>query len=161
MKLIQFSIRNGLVINLFLVLIIIAGFISWGNMPQEIFPTVDLDRVKISTEYEGAPPAEVERQITVVIEEEIENLPDIDVISSESSEGLSKVEIKLKANTDIDDFLREVRSLLDTIDDLPELAETPEVSRLKTRFPVISMSLYGDIPPGLLYETAEQVRRDL
>lgn len=161
MKLIQFSIRNGLVVNLFLVLIIIAGFMSWGNMPQEIFPTVDLDRVRISTVYEGAPPEEVERQITVVIEEEIENLPDIDVISSDSSEGLSKVEIKLKANTDIDDFLREVRSVLDATDDLPELAETPEVSRLKTRFPVISMSLYGDIPSGLLFETAEDVRRDL
>ena len=161
MKLIQFSIRNGLVVNLFLVLIIIAGFISWGNMPQEIFPTVDLDRVRISTVYEGAPPEEVERQITVVIEEEIESLPDIDVISSDSSEGLSKVEIKLKANTDIDDFLREVRSVLDATDDLPELAETPEVSRLKTRFPVISMSLYGDIPSGLLFETAEDVRRDL
>ena len=98
MKLVQFSIRNGLVVNLFLALIVIAGFISWGNMPQEIFPTVDLDRVRISTIYEGAPPAEVERQVTIVIEEEIENLPDIDIITSDSSEGLSKVEIKLKAN---------------------------------------------------------------
>lgn len=161
MNIIHFSIRNSLIVNLFLIIIVIIGFFSWEKLPQEIFPTVDLDRVRITTEYEGAPPEEVERQVTVVIEEEIESLPDIDVITSQSSEGLSKVEIKLKTDTDLDEFLREVRSVIDTVDDLPDLAETPEVTRLKTRFPVISMSLYGDVERGLLYETAENVRRDL
>jgi len=161
MNIIHFSIRNSLIVNLFLIIIVIVGFFSWEKLPQEIFPTVDLDRVRITTEFEGAPPEEVERQVTIVIEEEIESLPDIDVITSQSSEGLSKVEIKLKTDTDLDEFLREVRSVIDTVDDLPELAETPEVTRLKTRFPVISMSLYGDVERGLLYETAEDVRRDL
>lgn len=161
MNIIHFSIRNSLIVNLFLIIIVIFGFFSWEKLPQEIFPTVDLDRVRITTEFEGAPPEEVERQVTIVIEEEIESLPDIDVITSQSSEGLSKVEIKLKTDTDLDEFLREVRSVIDTVDDLPELAETPEVTRLKTRFPVISMSLYGDVERGLLYETAEDVRRDL
>ncbi len=161
MNIIHFSIRNSLIVNLFLIIIVIIGFFSWEKLPQEIFPTVDLDRVRITTEFEGAPPEEVERQVTIVIEEEIESLPDIDVITSQSSEGLSKVEIKLKTDTDLDEFLREVRSVIDTVDDLPELAETPEVTRLKTRFPVISMSLYGDVERGLLYETAEDVRRDL
>jgi len=161
MNIIHFSIRNSLIVNLFLIIIVIIGFFSWEKLPQEIFPTVDLDRVRITTEFEGAPPEEVERQVTIVIEEEIESLPDIDVITSQSSEGLSKVEIKLKTDTDLDEFLREVRSVIDTVDDLPDLAETPEVTRLKTRFPVISMSLYGDVERGLLYETAEDVRRDL
>ena len=161
MNIIHFSIRNSLIVNLFLIIIVIIGFFSWEKLPQEIFPTVDLDRVRITTEFQGAPPEEVERQVTIVIEEEIESLPDIDVITSQSSEGLSKVEIKLKTDTDLDEFLREVRSVIDTVDDLPELAETPEVTRLKTRFPVISMSLYGDVERGLLYETAEDVRRDL
>ena len=121
MNIIHFSIRNSLIVNLFLIIIVIIGFFSWEKLPQEIFPTVDLDRVRITTEYEGAPPEEVERQVTVVIEEEIESLPDIDVITSQSSEGLSKVEIKLKTDTDLDEFLREVRSVIDTVDDLPDL----------------------------------------
>ena len=161
MSIIQFSIRNTLVVNLFLLIIIIAGALAWNNLPQEMFPVVDLDRVRITTEYEGAPPAEVEKQITLVIEEELESLPDIELITSESSESLSKIEIKLKPDTDIDDFLLEVRALVDAIDDLPDEAETVKVSRLKTRFPVISLALYGDIPPGLLYTTAEKVRRDI
>lgn len=161
MGIVQFSIRNALIVNLFLIVIVIMGLLSWRSMPQEMFPIVDLDLVRITTEYEGAPPEEVEKQITVLIEEEIEALPDVDVITSESSEGLSKIEIKLKTDVDVDDFLREVRSVVDAIDDFPIQAETPKISRLETRFPVISVTLYGSAELGVLYDIAENVRGDL
>ena len=161
MGIVQFSIRNSLVVNLFLLVVIVVGVSSWSSMPQEMFPTVDLDRIRISTEYEGAPPEEIEKQITILIEEEIESLADIDVVTSESSEGISKVEIKLKPDTDVDDFLREVRSVIDTIDDFPQQAETPIISRLKTRFPVISVTLFGDSDLATLYKTADRVKREL
>ena len=63
MSIVQFSIRNGLIVNLLLVIIVIAGVLSWRSMPQEMFPIVDLDLVRIITEYEGAPPEEIEKQI--------------------------------------------------------------------------------------------------
>ena len=161
MNIVQFSIRNSLVVNLFLVIIIIVGVLSWSSMPQEMFPNVDLDRVRITTEYEGAPPEEIEKQITVLVEEELESLADIDVITSESTEGFSKVEIKLKLDTDVDDFVREVRASIDAIEDFPPQAEPPVISRLKTRFPVISVTLFGDAELGTLYKTADRVKREL
>lgn len=161
MGIVQFSIRNSLIVNLFLLVIVVVGVSSWLSMPQEMFPNVDLDRIRISTEYEGAPPEEIEKQITILIEEEIESLADIDTVTSESSEGISKVGIKLKPDTDIDEFLRELRSVIDTIDDFPQQAETPVISRLKTRFPVISVTLFGDADLGILYKTADTVKREL
>ena len=161
MNIVQFSIRNSLIVNLFLLVIIIGGYLSWVSMPQEMFPVVNLDLVRVVTEYEGSPPEEIEKQITLIIEEELETLADIDVITSESSEGSSKVEIKLKSDTDVDEFLRELRSLIDAIDEFPEEAETPVVSRLKTRFPVISVTLFGNADLATLYATAERVKREL
>ena len=130
-------------------------------MPQEMFPNIDLDRVRISTEYEGAPPIEIEKQITILVEEELESLADIDVVTSESTEGFSKVEIKLKPDTDVDDFVREVRAVIDAIEDFPQQAEAPVISRLKTRFPVISVTLFGDADLGALYKTANRAKREL
>ena len=86
MGIINFSIKNPLVVNLFLVLIIVMGIISWRSMPQEMFPVVEIDKVRITTEFEGAPPEEVESQVTIPIEEELDLLADIDVVSSESNE---------------------------------------------------------------------------
>ncbi|MCU7828901.1 MAG: efflux RND transporter permease subunit [Candidatus Thiodiazotropha sp. (ex Myrtea sp. 'scaly one' KF741663)] len=158
---IDFSIRNPLVVNLLLVIILLAGVVSWYAMPQEMFPVVEQDKVSIKTIFEGASPEEVERQVTLPIEQELDGLADIDVISSTSNEGASSILIELKSGSDVDNFMRKVRTALDQVDDLPEEAEEPELARLETRFPVISVSLFGAIARGELYAIAEQVKDEL
>ena len=91
MWLIRFSIRNPLITNLFLGIIVIMGVLAWRAMPQEMFPNIELDAVAINVEFEGASPEEVERQISIPVEEEFEGMPEIDVLSSTSSEGMASV----------------------------------------------------------------------
>lgn len=161
MPLIRFSIDNPLITNLMLLLVLVAGVISWYAMPQEMFPLVELDRVTITTEFKGAAPAEVERQVTLPIEEEFDSEADIDTLMSTSSEGMSNILIKLKPGTDVDAFLDDARSIVDRVTDLPDDAEEPEVRRLQTRFPVISMAVYGDVSAETLYDTADEIKRRL
>ncbi len=158
---IDFSIRNPLVVNLLLVIVLLAGVLSWYAMPQEMFPVVEQDKVSIRTVFEGASPEEVERQVTLPIEQELDGLADIDVISSTSYEGLSSILIELKSGTDMDNFMRKVRTALDQVDDLPEETEEPALARLETRFPVITVILYGAIARGELYAIAEQIEDEL
>ncbi len=158
---IRFAIANPLLVNLLLAVIALAGFFSWRAMPQEMFPLVELDKVRITTVFQGASPEEVERQITLPIEQEFDGMAEIDVLSSTSSEGLSSIIIDLKSGTDVDQFVRDADALLGRISDLPEEAERPALIRLETRFPVISMALYGDISRARLYEEAEAVQRRL
>jgi multidrug efflux pump subunit AcrB len=158
---IDFSIRNPLIVNLLLVIILLAGVISWYALPQEMFPVVEQDKVRITTVFEGAAPEEMERQVTLPIEQELDGLADIDVISSTSSEGSSSILIELKSGVDVDNFMRKARSALDQVDDLPEEVEEPELSRLETRFPVISVSLFGAISRGELYAIAEDMKDQL
>ncbi len=161
MFLIRFSIRNALVVNLVLAFILLAGVLSWYAMPQEMFPVIEKDIVRITTIFEGAPPEEVERQVTLPIEEAFEGLSDIDFIQSVSNEGRSAVIIRLKAGADMDNFMRDARSKIDQITDLPDEVDTPEMVRLETRFPVISIALYGDVSLPYLYDLAEDVKRKL
>ena len=51
---IDYSIKNPLVVNLFLLLIVVIGIISWHSMPEEMFPVVEKDAIKIITNYDGA-----------------------------------------------------------------------------------------------------------
>jgi multidrug efflux pump subunit AcrB len=161
MGLIRYCINNPLIMNMLLVIILIMGVLSWRAMPQEMFPVVETDKIRITTEFEGASPEEVEQQVTIPIEEEFDGVADIDIITSVSQEGLSSILIELKPGANVDDFLNDGRDRVDRITDLPELAEKPSIVRLETRFPVISMALYGDIARGELYELAEQARRRL
>lgn len=159
MPLIRFAINNPLLTNLLLAIVIILGVLSWRAMPQEMFPVVELDAVSINVEFEGASPEEVESQVTIPVEEEFDGMAEIDVMTSTSSEGLSTTLIKLKPGTNVDQYMRDAQTALDQITDLPEEAEEPELVRLKTRFPVISMTLYGDVARGYLYDQADDIKQ--
>jgi multidrug efflux pump subunit AcrB len=159
MWLIRFSINNPLVTNLLLGIILILGVLSWRAMPQEMFPTVELDAVSIRVEFEGASPEEVERQVVIPVEEQFDGMPEIDVMTSTSNEGMATIIIKLKPGTDVDQYMRDAQTALDQITDLPDEAEEPELVRLKARFPVISLSLYGDVARGYLYDQADLIKR--
>ena len=70
MPLIRFSINNPLLTNLMLGIVVVIGVLSWRSMPEEMFPSIELDAVSIRVEFEGASPEEVERQFTFPFEEE-------------------------------------------------------------------------------------------
>ncbi|HFD92817.1 MAG TPA: efflux RND transporter permease subunit [Gammaproteobacteria bacterium] len=161
MRVVSFSIANPLVTNLLLVLVVVVGITSWYAMPQEMFPVVELDKVRVTTVFEGASPEEIERQVTLPIEEELDGMTDIDVITSTSSEGLSNILVEFKHGADIDEFLLDARTAIDRLTDLPEEAERPEITRLKTRFPVLNVALYGDVALPALMKVAERLKRRL
>ncbi len=159
MGLIRFSISNPLITNLMLGIVVILGVLSWRALPQEMFPTFQLDAVSIRVTFEGASPEEVERQITIPVEEEFDGMPEIDVMTSTSMEGMASINIELKPGTDVDQYMRDAQTALDQITDLPDEAEEPELVRLKARFPVISMTLYGDVARGYLYDQADLIKQ--
>ena len=159
MPVIRFAINNPLLVNLSLLMVLIVGVMAWRSMPQELFPVVQLDMARISTQFEGAAPAEVEAQVTIPIEDGFEDTQDIDYISSISREGFSTLFIQLKSGSNVDDFMADARTILDRLDDLPELAEEPELNRVRTRFPVITLTLFGALPQAELFKLAEALRR--
>ena len=158
---IDYSIKNPLVVNLFLLLIVIIGIISWQSMPEEMFPVVEKDAIKIITKYDGASPEEVEKQVTISIEDTLDNLQDVDFYYSKSSESVSAITLRLKPKADVDELLRTVRDLVDAIDGFPEEADDPEISRVKTRFPVISVSIFGETRQSLLFANAKKMKQKI
>ncbi len=158
---IDYSIKNPLVVNLFLFLVVVVGVISWQSMPEEMFPVVEKDSIKIITKYDGASPEEVEKQVTIPIEDTLDNLQDVDFYYSKSSESVSSITLRLKPEADVDELLRTVRDLADAIDGFPEEADEPEISRVKTRFPVISVSIYGETRKSLLFNNAKKIKQKI
>ncbi len=158
---IRFSLRNPLLVNLVLILVVTLGILSWHSMPQEMFPAFDRNQLQIRTTFEGASPEEVASQVTLPIEEALDSLTDIDTVTSVSQEGLSVINYKLLEGADADDLLRDMRAEIDAIADFPESADTPQLKQLKNYVPVISVALHGEAPMPTLYDLAERMRHEL
>ncbi len=148
----KFSVKNALFINLISIIIIIIGVYAWFNIKQEAFPNISLDKVFIATAYPGATPQEIEKLITIPIEEELAEVDDIDEINSTSVENFSSVIIDIDPDAkNKDKVIQDIQRAVDRVDDFPaDLKNDPVVSEIKTKnIPVIRISLSGMGERGL------------
>ena len=114
---------------MYVITLVIFGYMSYKAMPSALFPNVDFPIVTIQTNYPGAEASTIESQITDKIEEAISRIGGIDSITSSSSDGVSIVTVKFFLERDIDEATNDVRDKVSAIK-LPKDAQMPLVSKL-------------------------------
>lgn len=145
-SLVQFSIKNPLLVNVIFVFIIVAGIDTVFTMQREAFPRFSFDTVLVTTTYPGATPEEIEKLITIPIEKELKEVNDVEEILSVSAEGISVITVILEEEADNKDrIVHEIQRAVDRAEDLPgDLKDKPLVNDLKTEDqPIIEVSLSG------------------
>jgi len=158
---ISWMARNSVAANLLMLLFLVGGFIIGLRMKQEVFPEVDLDIVRVSVEYPGASPEEVEQGILLSIEDQVRGLDGVKKVSGTAIEGQGVVTVEFLRGVDPNKSLQDIKNKVDSIDSFPEEAEKPQVSLLEPRRQVISLLLYGNFERRPLRNLAEKVRDDL
>lgn len=100
-KLIDFALRNRLLIIVLGVIVLAGGYFSYKQLPIDAFPDVSPSLVQVFTTTEGLAPEEVEKYITFPVETAMNGLPNLKLIRSVSNFGLSVVNIYFEDGTDI------------------------------------------------------------
>ena len=165
MWLAKFSVKNPLFVNLLVVLIFIVGAYSLMTLPRELMPKVPFNWAFIITVYPGVSPEEMEKLVTIPIEDEIADVDRIETITSESAEGLSFISVKFE-EVDEDEFaklLQDLKTEVDKVRDLPEDVEDPEVTEFSMDefLPIISVMLSGDLPELEMKRIAEDLQDEI
>lgn len=135
----------ALVINL---LIIIAGLQAIRTLNVRQYPRSENAAVTVTTVYVGASAELVRGFITTPLERAIAASDGIDYIESQSSQGLSTINVRLKLNFDAIKALSEISSKVDQVRrDLPPEAEVPtiNVESADSRFASAYLSFTSDI----------------
>lgn len=100
-KIIQFSIKNKLVVGAFTLVLIIWGAISAIRLPIDAVPDITNNQVQIITQASTLGAQEVEQFITTPIELAMANIPNVIEKRSISRSGISVITIVFKDNADI------------------------------------------------------------
>ena len=160
----SFSVKNPVLINLFMVTILIGGVYYGLTLTREMFPESRPDQILVTTLYPGATPAEVEKGITLKIEEKVKDIEGVEKVVSIVGEGVSRIMVELESgNDDIEKALDDVKSAIDSIplEDFPEDALETRVAQFEPKFPVIRISVSGDLDDRRLKDAAERLRTDI
>jgi multidrug efflux pump subunit AcrB len=154
--------KNHVAANLLLLTILLAGLFNLTTrIPLEVFPSFATDRININVSLRGATPEDVEKSISIRIEEAIQDLEGVKQISSRSSEGSSSVSIEVESGYEPREMLADIKSRVDEINTFPQDAQKPVVSLAIRKREVIAVtiaSIYGEKETR---EFAEKVRDDL
>ncbi len=100
-KLIDFSLHNRLLMLLAAILIMLAGYRAYTQLPIDAFPDVSPNLVQVFTETEGLAPEEIEMYVTYPVEVAMAGLPGINNVRSVSNFGLSVVNVYFEDGVDI------------------------------------------------------------
>ena len=163
----RWSISNSPAVNIFMIMVMIVGFVAMMGMRREDFPSFDLEMIVVAVPYPGATPAEAEEGICQKVEEAVRGIDGISKITSVAQEGSASVVIELTTKTrDPDRVLDEVRAEIDRIPSFPAESEDPEIRRQTIRQPAIRVGVLGpeqdyDRAELELRQVAERVRNAL
>ncbi len=131
--LIHFSIRNKLIVGLFVVVLIAFGSYELTRLPIDAVPDITNNQVQIITVTPSLGAPEVERLITFPIEQATANVPNILEMRSFSRFGLSLVTVVFNDKTDIYWARQQISERLQKVQtELPKGIGIPELAPVTT-----------------------------
>ncbi len=156
------AVQNSVAVNLATVAVLVAGAFAYLSMPREVFPEFTQGTITVTTLYPGAAPEDVERLVTLPVEERLESLDGKRSMTSVSQEGYSLITVTAQNGTDMSRFLDDVRAVTLSGDlELPDAVLDPVVKEIKTEFPAIGFFVYGLASEEELRVLAERHKREL
>lgn len=162
MSLPSFSVRNHVLVNMMMLVLLVGGSIFALTLVREMFPESRPDKLSIVAMHPGVQPQEIEKAVTIRIEEAVRDVEGIEKVDSSVSEGVSMTVLTLLNEVDdVDVVLQEVRNEVDSIQDLPDDLEQVTVTKLEPKLPVISVALFGEGSERALKLAARRLRDDL
>ncbi len=126
--------------NLLMLLMLMLGLLGLNRLNTQMFPNFEFDYVSVTVPWRGASPEDVQRSITIPIEQALKTLPNTKKLIARSQQGAAAIFIELEAGSDLGLALDEVRQRIDSIRNLPQDAERPVIQKI-TRYSLVTSIL--------------------
>ncbi|MBL7176347.1 MAG: efflux RND transporter permease subunit [Desulfobacteraceae bacterium] len=145
----RFSVRRPIFTIMVVLIVILLGVVALSRLSIDLMPDITYPTLSVFTNYENASPEEVEKLITLPMEEAMSAVPGVDEVSSISSEGTSRVRVTFQWGTDLDAAANDIRDRLDRIiPRLPDDATRPSLMKFDlASFPILILGASGDLDP--------------
>ncbi|MEM6635334.1 MAG: efflux RND transporter permease subunit [Pseudomonadota bacterium] len=168
MSIAEFSIKNRLICWIVVVISMVGGLNAYQNMPRFEDPEFTIRTAQVITFYPGATPEEVANEISETLEDAIQDMKEVDEITSDSTSGRSiiSVDIKFEDSPNKDDldliFTKLRNKVNDAAAELPPGASQPFVDDEYGDVFGLYYLLTGDgFTPREMSDYADDLRKEL
>ena len=130
MNLPRISIQRPVLASMMSLSLVLFGLIGVTRLPVRELPDIDPPIVSVTTVYPGANAVVVETEVTERLEEAINNIQGIKILTSQSQEQVSRITIEFDLSRDINLAAQDVRDRVSRVRGrLPESIKEPIVEK--------------------------------
>ncbi len=142
MNLPEFSVNKPVTITMIILIMMVLGIVSFVRLGLDFFPDLQFPEVAVITTYPGASPEEIETLITRPLEESVSTVSGVVSVKSNSREGLSVIQARMRWGSNLDLVAQDIRNMMDiTYDFLPDHVERPLV--MKSNIDLMPILYFG------------------
>ena len=159
----EFALRHRTTIFVLIFLIIVVGMVSYLSLPREAAPDVKMPYVIVAVPYPGVGPEDIESLVTNHLETELEDLDDVEEMTSSSMESVSQVVVKFMPDVDTVWATQQVQDRVNrSRSKLPSDIEEPVVQQISSSdWPILQISLSGPAGPVRYTSIAEDLQAEM
>ena len=157
MKLSEISIKRPTVPIVILVVALLCGLFFGSKLKYELIPDISTSVIVVTTVYPGAGSEDIEKSVTIPIEDALARLEGVDELLSSSMEGASVIRLMLNMEINPDAALQDAQAKIDKlVSDLPEGILTPSLSKVDlSELPIITIGATSSLTSTGFFELME------
>ena len=171
MNLIRGSIERPVAVIAAVLMVIMFGIVALQYIPIQLAPDVNRPVITVTTNWPGAAPAEVEREVLNRQEDELRGIEGLEDVTGRAETGRARVSLEFAVGTDMDKALLLVANRLDRVKGYPDEAREPTFDTAGSEDNAIAwlvlrrkdgntraMHTYGDFAEDIIKERIERVK---
>jgi multidrug efflux pump len=146
MNISELSIKRPVLATVIILVIFLLGIIGYSYLGVREYPNVDNPIITVEVSYPGANAEIIESQITEPLEQNINGIPGIRSLTSQSSQGSSRITVEFELSVDLETAANDVRDKVSRAQRfLPRDCDPPTVSKADADAdPIIQITVQSD-----------------
>lgn len=160
MKIVEVAIRNARLTISVLIFLILSGTLAYISIPKEAEPDVQIPIIYVSMSLDGISPEDSERLLLRPMETALKSIQGVKKMTATAYQGGGNVLMEFQAGADLAKAKNDVKDKVDDARrDLPTEMDDPSVNEVNiSEFPVLVVTLSGDVPERTLNAAAKELR---
>ena len=147
MKIYETAVRKPISTVLIFVGVIVFGLFSLKNLAVDQYPDIEIPQIAVITTYAGANAADIETNITRVLEDNLNTVENLKKMTSKSSDNFSMITLEFEYGSDLTEAANDIRDAVSRTQSLlPDDVDYPTVFKFSSSM----------IPVMMLAVTAEE-----
>lgn len=161
-RFIEFAIDKPLLNHILLLFILLLSIFAYINIPKEIFPPIQMDKISITGGYAGTSADVLDKMVVRTIEDDLKNINELDTVETTIKNGSFSMMVDIKPGANNIAVLNDVKDIIALSKrDLPADMNDPIAKIHEETIPLVLIAIAGDVGTKELLERADELKSSL